>query len=245
MDRFMTQPRLLRWTVLVSTLLLLTACSGETATIRYKATATVSVDGQVYRGFSVRETSITATPNSVTGFALGVRDIGEGIMVDLGSSRNAIYVLRNDKTGSAEFPYLTMRCFEEPDSAGTDEFVAKLAAAPIGKTCKLTPSQHKTIMPLVVAFRDETVPKSIYEVTKPGFSNSLGDVRLVSIELERVVADMPLTRTINPRLPWLNQVPFDGSNIRVLDPHFSPNLAATKQTLANSATDLYFENWGR
>src|SRR5690606_1610486 len=99
--------------------------------------------------------------------------------------------------------------------------------------------------PLVVAFRDERVPKSIYEVTKPGFSNPLGDVRLISIELERVAADTPLTRTINPRLPWLNEIPFDGTNYRALDPHFPPTLAASKATLANRATDRYFENWGR
>lgn len=221
--------------------LVLAGCSGDTAAVRYRATAKIAVNGKPFEGSSVRQTSITSTPNSLIGFALGVDDTGEGIIIDVGAGKT-VYVLLNDSNGSKRFPYIVMRCFENGGPVAPDS-VALLKAVPVGTRCVLPASRMKAIMPLIVAFHDETVPKSIFVATEPGFTNPLGTVRLVSIELERVAADTPLTRQVAQRLPWLNDIPFAGSIVRALDPHVSQRTPTADMTLAQRTTDRYFMDW--
>ena len=221
--------------------LALAGCTGDTAAVRYRATAKIAVNGQPFQGSTVRQTSITSTPHSLSGFRLGVSDIGEGIIIDAGAGRT-IYVLLNDFSGSKRFPYIVMRCFENGGPVAPDSVVL-LNDVAVGGRCVLTGSRLNAIMPLVVAFHDQAVPKSMYEATKSGFTNPLGAVELLSIELERVAAETPLTRLLDDQLPWLNDIPFEGSIIRSLDPYFSQRTPTADMTLAQRVTDRYFRDW--
>jgi hypothetical protein len=220
----------------------LAGCGNESATIRYRATAKVVVDGRLYEGSAVRETSFTDTPHSLTGFGMAVKDDGEAVAVDVGPGRNAVYILLNDRSGSKEFPFIALRCFKV-DSANDPEWITALRNIPLQQKCALTPSGLDRIMPLVVAFRDEAVPKSIFEVTPESFREAFGvEARFVELELEHVNDGTALDSGIDKRLPWLNQIPFDGTKVRVLDPHAPRGTLAKNATLAQRVADYYFKD---
>ena len=100
-------------------------------------------------------------------------------------------------------------------------------------------------MPLVVAFRDEMDPKSIFEVTPDSYRDAFGvEGHFIELELERVDERTSMTAGIEKRLPWLNDIPFDG-HVRVLDPFVDwSKLTIAQATLANRVADYYFRDLG-
>jgi hypothetical protein len=224
--------------------LVLAGCSGESATVRYKATAQFAVAGELHEASVVRETQYTYTPNSLTAFQAAVKDLGEGVVVDAGEGRNAIYVLLNHRTGDKVFPFIVTRCFGV-ETESDPEWPAALKSIPIGKQCALNAESLGNSMPLVVAFRDEMEPKSIFEVTRESYRDTFGvEAGFIELSLERVDDRTPLTSGIDKRLPWLNRIPFDG-RVRVLDPFVDwSKLTAAQATLANRVTDWYFRDTG-
>lgn len=228
------------WATLVATGVVLSGCGGETATIRYRMIATVLVAGKVYQDSAVQQVSWTATPHSLTGFGSSVTRMGEAVVIDVGEGRSAVYVLLNNRSGSAVTPYVAARCFGiEGDPKRS--WAERVDAVPVGRRCTLSPGANADIMPLVVAFKDESVPKSIFELTPQGYHDAFGvDARFGGLVLERVDAKTPIDKGIDQRLPWLNQIPFDGL-VRVLDPYFDAGkLAAKDATLANKVADYFF-----
>lgn len=218
----------------------LSGCGGESEDIRYRATAGVVVDGKLYEGSVVRETRFTSTPNSLIGFQASVKDRGEAVRVDVGPSRGAVYLLLKDRGGGGEFPLIVWECFKI-DTENDPNWIEELRDVPLGKKCTLTPGAMGSIMPLVVAFRDESMPKSIFEVTPDNFRGAFGvGARFSQLTLERVSDGVPIDKGIDKHLPWLNQIPFDGTNIRSLDPHIPPGLLAKDATLAQSVADYFF-----
>jgi hypothetical protein len=239
-DAFKPGPVLL---LMLSVFLGLTGCGNESATVRYRATAKVVVDGKLYEGSTVRETGFTETPHSLTGFAMSVTDKGEAIAVDSGGHGSAVYLLLNDDSGSAEFPHIVLRCFGITEDAAGSGWTAKLKNIPVQQKCTLTPGKFDKIMPLVVSFQDEAVPKSIFEVTPESYREAFGvEARFVELQLERVDDSAQLDGDIDKRLPWLNQIPFGGSHIRVLDPSGNRNVPRDQFTLAQRATGYYFKD---
>lgn len=225
--------------------LLLAGCGNESATIRYRATAEVVIDGEVRTGSAVRETKFTETPNSLVGFGLSVADDGEAIVVDTGIADNAIYVLRNDRSGSGQRISAVMQdCFKvESDRAGTG-WTSAFNELPIGSRCRIGASDiHKKIRPLIVAFRSETVPKSIFEVTPKTLKSVFGvEGRFQGMTFEKVSRNTPLTKAVDARLPWLDDIPFDGTTSRKIDPHAPRGMARRDATLAQRVTDYYFRD---
>lgn len=218
----------------------LSGCAGEAATIRYRMTAKVLVAGKIYQGSAVQQVRWTATPHSLTGFGSSVTRMGEAVVIDVGEGRSAVYVLLNNRSGSAVTPYVAARCFGiEGDPKRS--WAERVDAVPVGRRCTLSPGANADIMPLVVAFKDESVPKSIFELTPQGYRNAFGvDASFGELVLERVDPKTPIEKGIDKRLPWLNQIPFDGL-VRVLDPYFDAGkLAAKDATLANKVADYFF-----
>jgi hypothetical protein len=56
-------------------------------------------------------------------------------------------------------------------------------------------------LPLVVAFRDEKMPRTIYEVDPKNMGNYFSGVRFISLDIE--ITDAPVTEVLKQRLPWL------------------------------------------
>ncbi|KPB01679.1 hypothetical protein [Ahrensia marina] len=226
---------------LALTTLLLAGCGNESATIRYRATAEVVIDGEVRSGSAVREATYSDTPNSLTGFGMSIADRGEAIIVDIGDG-HGVYILRNDRSGSGSRLAGTMRlCFgvDIGDAGWTDGF----DALPVGQTCRIQPNEMSGIMPLIVAFRSETVPKSIFEVTPKTLKSVFGvEGRFQGMTFEKVSRKTPLTKAVDARLPWLDDIPFEGTTIRGLDPYFPPTMPASDATLAQRVGDYYFRD---
>ncbi len=218
----------------------LVGCSGESEEIRYRATAGAVVDGKLYEGTVVRKTRFTSTPNSLTGIQASVKDHGDAVRVDVGQDRSAVYLLLNDRGGGGEFPLIVWECFKI-DTENNPDWIAELRDVPVGKKCTLTPAGMGHIMPLVVAFRDESSPKSIFEVTRNSYREAFGvEAWFSHLTLERVDDAVPPGIAIDQHLPWLNQIPFEGTNIRSLDPHIPIGLLARDATLAQSVMDYFF-----
>jgi len=223
----------------------LAGCGNESATIRYRATATMVIDGEVREGSAVRETRFTSTPNSLTGFGMAVDDDGEGIVVETGLENHAIYVLLNDRSGSKVMHFTMMLCFGIDSGLPDYDWVGALQDIPVGKTCTTaSESIHKLARPLIVAFRRESVPASIFEVTPQSLKSAFNvDGYFKEITFERVPDNTPLTKAIDQRLPWLNDIPFEGSNLRVLEPYDTTvRRRASTVPLAQRVTDYYFRD---
>ena len=227
--------------VLPLALLAAAGCGGETEAVRYRATAAVVVDGKLYEGSTVRETRFTSTPGSLTGMQASIKDAGDAIRIDVGEGRSAIYLLLNDRGGGAEFPLIVWQCFEI-DTENNPKWIDELRETRSGQKCTVTPGGLGHVMPLLVAFADEAQPKSIFEVAPESFKSAFGvEARFAQLTLERVNDTVPIDRRIAKHLPWLANIPFDGTNLRVLDPHIPVGLLAKDATLAQTVADYYFK----
>ncbi|MCK5750452.1 MAG: hypothetical protein KAH44_29815, partial [Oricola sp.] len=195
----------------------LAGCGNESATIRYRATAKFIVDGELREGSAVRETTFTETPNSLIGFVMNIDDRGEAAAVDVGSG-HGVYFLRNDRSGSGSVLPETMRqCFGIEIGKSGSGWTREFDNIPVDGTCSLSQSEMEISKPLIVAFLRENVPASIFEATPEALKGAFNiDVRFDGFSFERVPDNTPLTKAIDQRLPWLNDIPFEGSNIRVL-----------------------------
>lgn len=241
----MVSSRYLRFVPLLALAMALAGCGNESATIRYRATAKMVIDGEVREGSAVREMTITETPNSLTGFGLKVRDRGEAIIVDIGEGRSAVYFLRNDRSGTGYRLSGTMQnCFGIESGSSGSGWTKAFEEIPIGESCIIKPEVVARTTPLIVAFRDESVPKSIFEVTPQSLKSVFNvDGYFSEMTFERVPDNTPLTKTIDQRLPWLNDIPFEGSNIRVLEPYDTTvRRRASTVPLAQRVTDYYFRD---
>jgi hypothetical protein len=241
----MVSPPYLRLVPLLALLAALAGCGNESATIRYRATATMVIDGEVREGSAVRETRFTNTPNSLTGFGMAVKDAGEGIVVETGLEDHAIYILLNDRSGSKVMHFVMMQCFGIDSGLPDYDWIGALRDIPTGETCSIgAESIHKLARPLVVAFRRESVPASIFEVTPKSLKGAFNvDGYFRDMSFERVPDNTPLTKAIDQRLPWLNEIPFEGSSFRVLQPYDTTiRRRASDAPLAQRVTDMYFRD---
>lgn len=240
-------PRLARMTICLSICLsamTLSGCGGAgSSTVRYEVTARMKVGERFVTGSSVREITYTDTPNSLSQFALSTDDRGEGVVIDSGIGGKSIFVLLNDRDGSGEFPWLVTECFKIK-LGGERAYIAELNAIPIGQTCEYYDRGKGTsIMPLIVAFRDEREPKSIVALGDPGFDEAVGaKTYFMEFTLRRVDPATPLTVAMDRALPWLKDIPFNGSSFPQLDPG-EPGviLPSTTSTLAQKVAKHYFK----
>jgi hypothetical protein len=240
----MVSPRYLRLVPLLALLAALAGCGNESATIRYRATATMVIDGEVHEGSAVHRVKFTDTPHSLTGFGMAVDDDGEGIVVETGLEDHAVYVLLHQRSGSKVMHFAMMQCFGIDSGLPDYDWIGALRDIPTGKTCNIgAESIHKLARPLVVAFRRESVPASIFEVTPKSLKSAFNvDGYFRDMTFERVPDNTPLTKAIDQRLPWLNDIPFEGSDMRVLAPFDATKLLAKDATLPQQVTDYYFRD---
>ena len=222
---------------------MLAGCGNESATIRYRATAKMVIDGDVREGSAVHRVKFTDTPHSLTGFGRAVDDDGEGIVIDTGLEDHAVYVLLHDRSGSKVMHFAMMQCFGIDSGLPDYDWIGALRGIPLGKTCSIDAETiHKYSRPLVVAFHRESVPASIFEVTPKSLKGAFNvDGYFREMVFERVPDNTPLTKAIDQRLPWLNEIPFEGSNYRVLDPS-GPFGARSDARLGQTVTDYYFRD---
>jgi hypothetical protein len=178
----------------------------QKATVRFRVIATVEVDGQKVEGSTVME----VTYSRVTGSAIGTGGAstlyGEAMILDL-RGKGTVFVLPAIVTNSGsigqlyEGGILTTLGIDGGIGVISDESFLKVKNAK-GRVPFYNGSNNRpTNLPLFVAFRDEKVPRTIYEVDPRNIGRSFPGVRFISLDIE--FTDAPVTKVLKQRLPWL------------------------------------------
>jgi hypothetical protein len=197
-------------TLLVAALLgaglMLSQCGGGSATVRYRVIATVEVDGQRVEGSTVMEAYFSHVEHSLIGAGGATKLYGEALILDL-KGRGTVFILpveHQKKTVLAQiYEFGIPLTFGVRRSIGVmvDEDFARLRQAKGRKPFSFALIDVPTRLPAFVAFRDEKMPNTIYEVDPQHIDSAFPGVRFISLDIE--ITDAPVTKVLKQRLPWL------------------------------------------
>jgi hypothetical protein len=186
---------------LLGAALMLSQCGEPSATVRYRVIATVEIDGQRVEGSTVMEVNYRRVEHSLIGAGGATQLYGEALILDL-KGRGTVFILPvwyHEKTELMQiYEFGILRTFGVQNSIGGlgDEDFARLRQAKGRKP--LNPR-----LPLFVAFRDEKIPNTIYEVDPQRMESFFPGVRFISLDIE--ITDAPVTKVLKQRLPWLDR----------------------------------------
>lgn len=186
--------------------LMLSGCGGQSATVRYRVIATVEIDGQRVEGSTVMEVNYSRVKHSLIGSGGASKLYGEALILDL-KGRGTVFILpveHQNKTALAQIYEIGMLfTFGIRNSIGglADEDFARLRQAKGRRPFSFALVDTSTRLPAFVAFRDEKIPNTIYEVDPLRMGSSFPGVRFVSLDIE--ITDAPVTKVLKQRLPWL------------------------------------------
>src|ERR1700724_1614631 len=82
-----------------------------------------------------------------------------------------------------------------------DEDFARLRQAKGRKPFSIALVSPDLRLPLFVAFKDEKIPRTIYEVDPQHMDSAFPGVRFIGLDIE--ITDAPVTKVLKQRLPWL------------------------------------------
>ena len=189
---------------IVGLLLLLAVCSGgQSATKRFRVIATVEVDGQKVEGSTVMEITYERVERSLIGRGGAATLKGEALILDL-KERGTVYVLPYQHMPSGAL----IEAYEHGllSSLGIEHGAGTLSSEDFDRIRQARGRIPFRIgnpprLPAFVAFRDEKIPTTIYEVDpkKPG--QSFPGIRFVGLDIE--FTDARVTNVLKQRLPWL------------------------------------------
>jgi hypothetical protein len=188
--------------------LMLSQCGGQSATVRYRVIATVDIDGQRAEGSTVMEVNYRRVEHSLIGAGGGTTLYGEALILDL-KGRGTVFILpvEHQKKQVMAQIYETgiLFAFGIRNSIGglKDEDFARLREAKGRRPFSFAPVDKSTRLPAFVAFRDEKIPNTIYEVDPQRMDSSFPGVRFISLDIE--ITDAPVTKVLKQRLPWLDR----------------------------------------
>ena len=187
-----------RFLPLVAALFLLSACSGgEKARVRYRVIAKAEVDGQPVEGSTVMEVVYSRVTHSLTGAGGATRLYGEALILDL-KGLGTVFVLpeeHEDKSVMKQiYEWGILTTFGVENSIGTleDADFARLRAAKGRRPFYLGRRNPSTRLPAFVAFRNEKIPKTIYEVDPRHMEWNFPGVRFIGLDIE--ITDAPVTK---------------------------------------------------
>ena len=181
--------------------LMLSQCGEPSATVRYRVIATAEVDGQRVEGSTVMEVNYQRVKHSLIGAGGATQLYGEALILDL-KGRGTVFLLPvwyHEKTELVQlYEFGILRTFGVKNSVGglEDDDFARLRQAKGRKP--LSPR-----LPLFVAFKDEKIPNTIYEVDPQHMGSAFPGVRFIGLDIE--ITDAPVTKVLKQRLPWLDR----------------------------------------
>ncbi|AJC80174.1 hypothetical protein IE4803_CH02990 [Rhizobium etli bv. phaseoli str. IE4803] len=181
----------------------LMGCQGESATVRFKVTASATVDGRPVESSSVMEVSYSKLTHSLIGNGGTTRLYGEALIFDL-AGKGTIYILpiRRPPSGSIIYniyEFNVLRTFGVKNSVGslTSADFAKLRMSKGRRPYNGDNSQ----LPTFIAFADEENPKTVYEIDPAKLGTRFPGVVFKRLDIE--ITDERLTAKLRTRLPWL------------------------------------------
>ena len=193
--------------------LALAGCSdSETVAVRYRVIAKITYNGRPYEASTVMECSYRRIKNSLIGAGGSTKLLGEALIFDLPNGKS-LFILpwaRDPNGGLRQFFEAALpRTIGIKHGVGSlsDDDFARLKTAS-GRFLVF----EKGGLPALVAFDDETNPKTIFEIAPsskyPDFPGvrPIGEVfpgvRFIGIEIE--ITDAAITKKLGERLTWLN-----------------------------------------
>jgi hypothetical protein len=186
--------------------LMLSQCGEPSATVRYRVIATAEVDGQRVEGSTVMEANFRHLEHSLIGAGGATKLYGEALILDL-KGRGTVFILpveHQRKTVLAQiYEFGIPLTFGVRNSIGVmkDEDFARLRQAKGRKPFSFALIDTPTRLPAFVAFKDEKIPNTIYEVDPLHMDSAFPGVRFISLDIE--ITDAPVTKVLKQRLPWL------------------------------------------
>jgi len=181
----------------------LVSCQGESATVRFKVIASVTVDGRPIESSSVMEITYSKVTRSLIGTGGATRLYGEALILDLGGS-GTVYVLPirhpDNAVSSQVYEAAILTTF------GINNGIGSLSEADFIKL-RNTKGRHpfklykSTRLPAFVAFGNESDPKTVYEIRPGELGQRFPGTKFTGLDIE--ITGDPLTRKLRDRLPWL------------------------------------------
>ena len=180
---------------------LLSGCGGETASVRFRVIARVTVDGEPVEGSTVMEVKYSRVTNSLIGAGGATTLWGEALVLDL-KGKGTVYVLPYEHQD-----HTSLTIIYEPgvlSSLGIKNSIGGLEDNDflrLESASGRMPFDHFSRLPAFVSFRDEKIPNTIYEVEPRNMEQYFPGVHFVGLDIE--ITKDPVTQVLKTRLPWL------------------------------------------
>jgi hypothetical protein len=177
---------------------------------RFRLTLAVSVNGEARSASSVIQIGTRSQPRIFPDAPTVLSRVsGDAVFLDLGSGRNLMALLTMGPKGfeGEGFIRLAPKVFDFPPYGGAPHWI------PMGSKKTIANSD----IPMLVTFDDIRNPLSVRVVEPENFGQVFGDgVKLESVTIE--LTNDPITRGIEEKLPWLEQLAkkgeaLDGSRV--------------------------------
>ncbi|WP_147307441.1 hypothetical protein [Mesorhizobium denitrificans] len=180
----------------------LAGCQDGGASVRYRVIAKVLYNGQTHEASTVMECRYSRLKNSLVGMGGSTTLYGEALIFDLpaGGTIFILPYLRSKGGGFSEiYEPGILETLGIKNSVGglNDDDLQRLAEA-AGRM----PFNFYGRYPVMVAFQDETKPKTIFEVLPGQMNESFAGVTFIGLDIE--FTDAPITDLLRKRLTWLN-----------------------------------------
>jgi hypothetical protein len=178
----------------------LVGCGDTSVTRRIKIIATAEVNGKQVQGATVMELKWRGTSDG----RMYQSELGEALILEL-AGRGTVYVLNHTMTPDGDTSsgiYVS----NVNQAVGVKYSTAMAAELPLLEAASgrfpIKPYHRRKLLPLMVAFKDETRKDSVYEVRAENFSKHFGaGVKFIGLEFE--FTDEPVTADLKKRFPML------------------------------------------
>ena len=182
--------------------LLLTGCSGgEKAMVRFRVIARFNIHGVIKEFSNVMEVQIFRITHSLIGNGGASTLYGEALRIDLGSQgRLYLLPLRRQPDGQIQSEYFDSAV---PRAFGIKSGLGSLSDGDFEKLRSLQGKKSLSVerLPTFVAFKDESLAASMFEVDPWHMQGQFPGVHLVSVDVE--ITDQAVTDDLAHFLPWL------------------------------------------
>jgi len=143
--------------------------------------------------------------------------VGEAISIDLGGGKN-VYLPLGEREKLTRIFYPAINESFQPiinpqkQAMKSDKKKAALLKLPFGTKAQWQYKRNRpsslgkyAFYPLIVGFKDKSIPSSAFMVDTEGASRLFGKTfKFKGLYLERVSPDTPLTKTLHTQLPWVD-----------------------------------------
>jgi hypothetical protein len=169
----------------------------KTASVRFRVTATVDVDGTAVTGSGIMQQmgQTTFSPSGL-GPPYFVTETGDAIAIEVPGRSTIFLVMRQEHIPalalSSLFSNKLPRGIASPSSLEGLTYLSNLTA---------TAELPRSAFPMIVAFKDQLVPASVYQLSPEDLSPAFGVPSRVTSITVSITRDA-VTGGIEKRLPW-------------------------------------------